>query len=154
MSNHATNMWTEIAALIETLLRSRSPDVEHVSSVLDAELQLERRGTTYDFYRGAVNAGPFREADFRLRRDGRAALLNLAADLQVRVPEDTDALALFGPRSDLQIIPEVSPEGIVIQTFDFRGARVSLAFTTKSHILHGVTLAWGETARTPAPHAK
>lgn len=154
MSNHATKMWTEIAALIERLLRSRSPDIEHVSSVLGAGLQLERRGSTYDFYKGALNVGPFREADFRRRHDGQAALLNLAADLEARVPEDAGALVFFGPRGSLHVLPEVPPEGIVIQTFDFRGARVSVAFTARSHILHGVTLAWGEPARTAAPNTK
>ncbi len=145
MSNHVTtDMWTEIVELIEKLLRPRSPAVEHVSDVLGAELELQRHGTTYDFYKGAASVAPFRQADFRLRRDGQAALLNLAVEPGARVPEDREALALFGPPCDLQVVPEVPPEGVAIQTFDFRGARVSLAFTTKSHLLHGVTLAWGD----------
>lgn len=148
MSNHTRiDMWTEIIELIEKLVRARTPSVKHVSEALGVELEPARRGPSYSFYVGQLQVGPFREADFRLREDGAAALLNLTADLSAGIPEDREVLGLFGPQRTVDVVPEVPPEGIFIETFQFRGARVSLAFTTKTRRLHGVSIRWGADAQ-------
>jgi hypothetical protein len=134
-------MWPEIVEIVEKLLRVRPPTRESVGEALDVTMAAALRSASFDLFSSAIADGPFGAVEFRRSHDGARAKLHLTPRAGVKVVEDAAAMELFGPRSQLDIV-ESGREGIVVQEFAFRGARVSLAFSKKSRVLEGVTINW------------
>lgn len=142
MRNDAsTDMWPEIIAIIEKLLRVRPPTRASVDEALEVMLAPLQRSTSFDVYAAAIAEGPFGAVEFRKSHDGARAKMHLTPRAGVAVVEDAEGMRFFGERSQLDIV-ESGREGAVVQEFEFRGARVSLAFGKRSRVLEGVTIDW------------
>lgn len=141
----STSMWPDVINAIEQLLRTRRPELDELERMLETSLDLARTSSWWEFFRGQAGAGPFAEIDFRRREDGGEALLNLTMTPDYELVEDNEIiLRHFGMAAELDIIPEAAPEGVVSQTYEFRGAQVTLQFATTSRRLIGVTIAWDQ----------
>ena len=138
------DMWPDVIKTIERLRLSRERvlSVEYFNRMLGICLEKIKEGPSFATWSGVIPDGPFSDVLLKMAHNRRFVILALDIHPNEIVTENKAAISSFGKMSFDEIIPGVPPEGVHQQTYELKGARVTLAFTTRSRRLMNVVMNW------------
>jgi hypothetical protein len=129
--------------LLKQLASGATPTVAGLQQVLGASLKVTQENPYWKFYQFEIAGGPFKGGEFRLSAAGDRALLSLLPRDEPGLVETDFDLRQWGAARNLDINPQIPPEGTDAYIYDVQGARLSFQFTHVSRRLRSVTLEWG-----------
>jgi hypothetical protein len=129
--------------LLKQLASGATPTVAGLQQTLGASLKATQENPYWKFYQFELPGGPFKGGEFRLSAAGDRALLSLLPRDEPGLVETDFDLRQWGAARNLDINPQIPPEGTETYIYDVQGTRLSFQFTHVSRRLRSVTLEWG-----------
>jgi hypothetical protein len=129
--------------LLKQLASGATPTVSGLEQALGVNLKPSKENPHWKFYQFELPGGPFKGGEFRLSAAGDRALLSLLPRDEPGLVETDFDLRQWGAARNLDINPQIPPEGTDAYIYDVQGARLSFQFTHVSRRLRSVTLEWG-----------
>ncbi len=137
MSSQAVNPF------VQTIVSAGVPTVAGLEKLVGTTPKPTQENPHWKFYQFELPGGPFKGGELRLSTAGDRALLSLLPRDQAPVTEGDLDLKPWGPLRNLDINPQIPPEGTDAYVYDVQGARLSFQFTHVSRRLRTVTVEWG-----------
>ena len=136
-------MSSEIAALVDRIVKISTPSSGDVQRALGVTLQRTETTGDMDYFAGAFGAGPFDSVDLRINHASKLGILVLRARATEPTPRSKVPLDGYGQASPI-VNPHVPPEGTTSYVFHVKGVELTFQFTTKTEILRLVSFKWPE----------
>ena len=137
MSNQAVDQF------VQAIVSAGTPTLSGLEKLLGTTPKLKQENPHWKFYQFELLPGPFQGGELRLSTAGDRALLSLQPREQAPVAESDLDLKPWGPLRNLDINPQIPPEGTDAYIYDVQGARLSFQFTHVSRRLRAVSIEWG-----------
>ncbi len=132
--------------MLEALVRGRPSEVprrEEIEAWLGVELKFEGETGGWRCYEAApAGGGPIARVDARFERGGGRVFVVLVVAASPPIHEAALGLVTGTELPQLDIQPQIPPEGTVAYIFGPDSARVCWQFTAKTRRLRNVSIAW------------
>jgi hypothetical protein len=128
--------------ILKTLLGG-VPTPASLEKLLGTSLKATSENPHWKFYQFELPGGPFKGGEFRLSASGDRALLSLLPRDEPQLKEADLDLRPWGQPINIDMNPQIPPEGVDAYVYDAKGARLSFQFTHASRRLRSVTIEWG-----------
>ena len=129
--------------LVKTVISAGLPSVAGLEKLLGTQLKPTQENPFWKFYAFELSGGPFQRGELRLSLAGDRALLSLSPRDSAPLTETDLNLRQWGPAVNVDINPQIPPEGTDAYTYRLNGMRLSFQFTHVSRRLRTVTAEWG-----------
>lgn len=128
---------------VRTIIAAGVPTLAGLEKLLGTAPKPTQENPHWKFYQFDLPGGPFKGGELRLSTAGQRALLSLMPREQSPVVESDLDLKPWGPVRNIDINPQIPPEGTDAYIYDVQGARLAFQFTHVSRRLRTVTVEWG-----------
>jgi hypothetical protein len=129
--------------IVKSLVGAGIPTVTSLEKLLGTSPKPTQENPYWKFYQFELPVGPFKSGELRLSTAGDRALLSLAPDDQDAPAEADLDLRQWGAARNIDINPQIPPEGTDAYIYDAQGVKLAFQFTHHSRRLRSVTLEWG-----------
>lgn len=136
----------QVDELVKTVISAGTPTVAGLEKLLGATLKPTQENPYWKFYAFELTGGPFQGGELRLNLAGDRALLSLSPRDNAPLAETDFDLRQWGPATNVDINPQIPPEGTDGYTYAVNGTRLSYQFTHVSRHLRTTTVEWGRKA--------
>ena len=136
----------QVDELVKTVISAGTPTVAGLEKLLGATLKPTQENPYWKFYAFELTGGPFQGGELRLNLAGDRALLSLSPRDSAPLAETDFDLRQWGPATNVDINPQIPPEGTDGYTYAVNGTRLSYQFTHVSRHLRTTTVEWGRKA--------
>ena len=133
----------QVDELVKTVIGAGTPSVAGLEQQLGTTLKPTQENPHWKFYAFELAGGPFQGGEFRLSLAGDRALLSLSPRDSAPLTEAGFDLRQWGSATNVDINPQIPPEGTDAYTYAVNGTRLSFQFTHRSRRLRTVTVEWG-----------
>ena len=138
-----------VNTLVAGLVTPKPPTVAALEARLGTSLKATRKTSHWTTYEFSLPGGPFAGGEFRLGQSGDQALLSLKPGAAAPLTEDSLDLTPYGAVKNIDINPQIPPEGTDAYIYQSQGVRVSFQFMHDSRRLRTLVLEWA-----PPPKAQ
>ncbi len=135
-----------IDQMVEQLTGLATPQKAEIEATLGTKLVETDESSVSTSYEFQLKDSTLNRGEVRLSESGEWAILILQPPEDVKIGEDELDFAAWGEIQNLNILPDVPPEGLVGYTYDINDVLVTFQFSGESRILDSVILEWGETS--------
>ena len=136
----------QVDELVKTVISAGTPTVAGLEKLLGVTLKPTQENPYWKFYAFELTGGPFQGGELRLNLAGDRALLSLSPRDNAPLAETDFDLRQWGPATNVDINPQIPPEGTDGYTYAVNGTRLSYQFTHVSRHLRTTTVEWGRKA--------
>lgn len=136
----------QVDELVKTIISDGLPTVAGLEKLLGATLTLTQENPFWKFYGFELAAGPFQHGELRLSLAGDRALLSLSPRAAAPLAEADFNLRQWGPAVNVDINPQIPPEGTDAYAYAVNGTQLSFQFTHVTRRLRTITVEWGRKA--------
>ena len=133
----------QVDELVKTVIGAGTPSAAALEKLLGAKLTPTQEHPHWKFYTFALNSGPFLGGELRVSLAGDRALLTLTPRPDAPLSEGDFDLRQWGPATNVDINPQIPPEGTDGYTYAVNGTRLSFQFTHVTRRLRTTTVEWG-----------
>jgi hypothetical protein len=131
-----------VRAVIDQLLALDQPMVDALEELFSADLSVTDENPYWNIYEFEITEGPFASGDLRLSEQDDRAHLSLWPREGLDLTEDDLELTGWGQVVDIDVNPEIPPEGVDGLVYEVNGVQLAIQFTHNSRVLHSVALDW------------
>lgn len=131
---------SEIDSLIDSIIRLPIVAAKQVGSVVGIPLSLDRESPYARFYKGE-GGGRLTDAMLQLDKDGPGWSIVLNFSLDDPYSRDEIALSRYGEIVNVQMIPEMPPEGATALTFNYGVFDIVFTFSSSTDRLVSLSVA-------------
>ena len=136
----------QVDELVKTVISAGTPTVAGLEKQLGTQLKPTQENPYWKFYAFEFAAGPFQHGELRLSLAGDRALLSLSPRDSAPLTEADFNLRQWGPAVNVDINPQIPPEGTDAYTYMVNGTRLSFQFTHVTRRLRTIAAEWGRKA--------
>lgn len=133
----------QVDELVKTVISAGTPSVAGLETLLGTKLKATQENPHWKFYAFEMPAGPFQGGELRVSLAGDRALLSLSPRENAPLTEGDFDLRQWGPATNVDINPQIPPEGTDGYTYAVNGTRLSYQFTHVTRRLRTATVEWG-----------
>lgn len=133
-------------ALIKSLLDVPALDLAGFESVLGTSLSKTDENPSWAFYQFSPKDESFMPCDLRIAKHKPAALVSLWLKEGEEPAQDDFPLSEWGEPIDIDINPDLGPEGTFAYVYQAGQARLSFQFTYTTRRLRSVAVEWKPTS--------
>jgi hypothetical protein len=135
-----------IRAIVDAVIGLAQVEPQEIGRVLGLTLQPRNPSPPMEYFEAVLRSGPFESVDFRLNRETGLAFLVLTPAEGTKITEASIDLTPYGAVVDIDINPQIPPEGTQAFAQD-AGAlrmrtRIHWQFTMESRLLRLVSFEW------------
>ncbi len=127
---------------VQAIVSAGAPTLAGLEKLLGTAPKPTQENPHWKCYEFELPGSPFQGGELRLNTAGDRALLSLMPRAQAPVAESDLDFKLWGPIQNLDINPQIPPEGTDAYIYVVQGARLSFQFTHVSRRLRTVTVEW------------
>jgi hypothetical protein len=135
----------EAVALIKSLLGMPALDLAAFEDTLGLSLTKVDENPSWAFYKFTPEDESFERGDIRIAKNKPAALVSLWTKEGEEPKQDDFTLTEWGEPVDIDINPDLGPEGTFAYVYQAGEARLSFQFTYSSRLLRSVAVEWKPT---------
>lgn len=129
-------------ALIKSLLDVPTLDLSGFESVLGTPLSKTDENPSWAFYQFTPKDESLARSDIRIAKNKPAALVSLWFKEGEELAQDDFSLSEWGEPIDIDINPDLGPEGTFAYVYQAGQARLSFQFTYTTRRLRSVAVEW------------
>jgi hypothetical protein len=133
----------QVDELVKTIISAGTPNAAELEKQLGATLKPTQANPFWSFYVFELASGPLQGGEFRISAAGDRALLSLTPRANAPLTEADFDLRQWGSATNVDINPQIPPEGTDGYTYAVNGTRLSFQFTHVTRRLRTVTVEWG-----------
>jgi hypothetical protein len=128
--------------LVDKISRITPPDGEMVGEALGTQLDAKPGVGHMVYYEAALPLRYFESADLRINTKTKLGILVLRARASAPLREDQIDFTRYGKPKNVNVSPDIPPEGATASTYAVSNAEVTFQFTTKSRVLRVLSFSW------------
>jgi hypothetical protein len=136
----------QVDELVKTVIGAGMPTVAGLEKLLRIKLKPTQDNPFWKFYTFELADGPCQGGELRVSVAGDRALLSLTPRDNAPLAEADFDLRQWGPATNIDINPQIPPEGTDGYTYAVNGTRLSFQFTHVTRRLRTATVEWGRKA--------
>lgn len=133
-----------IRTVIDALLALGPPGTAALEELFTTELSATDENPYWSTFEFEIPEGPFATGDLRLSEQDDRVHLSLWLREGLDLAEEDLDLTDWGQVVDIDVNPEIPPEGVDSLVYEVNGVQVAVQLTHNSRSLHSIALDWDD----------